>query len=418
VLKCTGHIITLQKNALCGFDTIARLKDTKMAETAKICRLMVCCAACVLPAIAGCERWGREVTEPSVAQQGQPAEAPSQPAEPAKQAVEPAVQIQQQQTPGAPARPAQPEAKTQEQQAPEKQAFVLALKFNPQDTTRYRAIIEAERSVQWEGPEPTKPSAFKGGRTGNRIEMTFTQKIRSIDDKGNAVADITIESLKYLGKVRDNIIMDFDSSRQKDQNEPLAKLPGQSYTIEISPAGQVSKVIDVNQAQSAVKGVSSSHTTALQLLSADAIGERHTISALDGADKKQLHAGDSWSSVKTFSFGMMGSRSLERIYPLKDVTETDNRQLATIQLNAIPSSQMAKDLHKEEGSGFFAKMFDNTEAYTGRLTLDLTAGKVEEYLEQLKIEWVAADQPSDANDQAPAALKMTAVRSYHVERIR
>jgi hypothetical protein len=277
--------------------------------------------------------------------------------------------------------------------------------------------INAERIVQWEGPASTKPSSFRGGHTGNRIEMTFTQKIRSINDKGNAVIDVTFDSLKYLGTVKDTVVMDFDSAGQTDQNEPLAKLIGKTYTIELSPAAQVITVIDVNQAQAVVNGVSAAHKTAAQLLSTEVIQERHTVSALDGTWQKKLSVGDTWRNIKSFSFGMMGSRTHERIYSLKDVIQSDNRQIAVVDMNAIPSSEMARQLHKDEGSGFFSRMFDNTETYSGQLKLDLTAGKIEEYTEQLKTEWVAAEPNPDAN-QAPAALRMTATQLFHTERIR
>jgi hypothetical protein len=292
----------------------------------------------------------------------------------------------------------------------------LALKFAVDDLTTYKVIIEMQKSVKWEGPLPDKPFAFKGGSTGNRVEMTFTQRIQGIDDKGNAVAQIAVKELKYLGKVKDNVVLDFDSSREKDANNPLFKLVGQSYTIEVSPAGQVLRVIDVSGAQAAVGGSSSSNKTASALLSTDVIKERHTIPGLPAADKNQLHAGDNWSSVKAFSFDMMGSKSYEKIYTLKDVKQVNNRQIAVAEMKAVPSSAMAEELHKDQASGAFTKMFDNTEAYSGQLKLDLTTGKVQEYFEKLRTEWIMVDPKPEPNKE-PAALKMAATRLYSIEKI-
>jgi len=246
--------------------------------------------------------------------------------------------------------------------------------------------------------------------------MTFTQLIQSVDDKGNAVAEITIKALKCLVKVRDNVTLDFDSSREKDQNNPLAKLIGQSYTMEMSPAGQVTKVIDLSKAKAAVKGSSSAHKTASALLSADATKQRHSIPAMPSADKNQLRPGDSWSTVRTFDFQMMGFKSYERVYKLKEIKDTDNRQIAVVEMDAMPSAEMAEELHKEQATGPFSKMFDNTETYTGKLSLDLTSGKVEECLEKLATEWVAVD-PNPNDDQEPAALKMAALRFYHIKKL-
>ena len=104
----------------------------------------------------------------------------------------------------------------------------LALKFTPKDSTTYNVTIERERGIIWGGPSSSKPKGFTGGHTGNRIEMTFTRRIQSVDNEGNAVAEITIKGLRYLAKAKDSIVLDFDSSREKDQNSPLAKLIGQS----------------------------------------------------------------------------------------------------------------------------------------------------------------------------------------------
>jgi hypothetical protein len=61
-------------------------------------------------------------------------------------------------------------------------------------------------------------------------------------------------------------------------------------------------------------------------------------------------------------------------------------------------------------------MSDNTETYTGELKLDLTGGKIEEYRESLTSEWVIVD-PNPKENKQPAVLKMTAVRSYSIEKI-
>lgn len=308
------------------------------------------------------------------------------------------------------------EVKPEVEPEEEKPTIELVLKFAPQDSTTYKLTQEALRSIKWEGPLLPE-AAFKGGQTSSRIEMTFTQQIQSTDDKGNAVAKITIEDLKYLSIIRDNPALDFDSSRAKDRNSPLAKLIGQSYTIEITPAGRVSKIIDVSQAQAVVKGSSPANKTALALLSPDAIKERHTIPAMPAADKNRLRTGDNWSGIKTFSFGLMGSKSYERIYTLKEVKDTGDRQVAIVEMKAVPTIEMAEQLHKEQAIGDFSKMFGNTETYTGELKLDLTAGKVEKCLERLQSEWIAVEPSAgQKDDEEPAVLKMTATRLYHLEK--
>ena len=299
----------------------------------------------------------------------------------------------------------------------EQPADELALKFTAQDSTTYKITQEARRSIKWEGAT-TDGSVFKGGQTSSKVEMTFTQQIQSVDDKGNAVAKITIKSFSHVSIVRDNPVVDFDSNREKDKNHAFAKLIGQSYTIEITPVGLVSKVIDANQPKDAVKGTTSTNKMALALFSPDAIKERHTIAAMPATDRSKLRTGDNWSSIKNFSFGLMGSRSYERLYTLKEVKDSGSRRIAVVQMKGEPTTEMAEKLHKEQTIGDFSKMFENTDTYTGRLNLDLAAGKVENCLETLESEWIAVEPAvGQEKEKEPAVLIMTATRIYSLEKI-
>jgi hypothetical protein len=115
----------------------------------------------------------------------------------------------------------------------------------------------------------------------------------------------------------------------------------------------------------------------------------------------------------------MGSKTYQRIYTLKEIKKTDDKETAVVQMDAIPSSGMAEDLHKEQSTGLFSKMFDTTETYTGSLQLDLTDGKVKEADEKLKVEWVAAEVPTEQNQEnkEPVVLRMGVVRNWRIEKI-
>jgi len=292
-------------------------------------------------------------------------------------------------------------------------AATLALKFTPQDSTTYKLTTEAQRRIEWEGPLPDK-TAFTGGQTGTKIEMTFTQQIQKVDDNGNALAEITIGGLKYRSIIKDSTILDFDSSREKDKNSPMSGLIGCSYIVDIAPTGKVREVSYVKRPQTAFKGGSQADKAALALLQKNAIKERHGFLVLPDADKNQLRTGGKWSSIKTFSFGMMGSKTYEKIYTLKEINDADGRRIIDVEMNAIPTAGQVG----EEDTSSFSKMFDNTQTYTGQLKLDLTAGKIEKYLEKLESEWVAVDPSAgQQDDKEPAALKMTATRFYHLEKI-
>jgi len=301
--------------------------------------------------------------------------------------------------------------------AQQAQPVEMALKFAAGDSTTYRVTRDSDKSAKWEGPVPAEPRRFPGGHTGNRVEMTFTQQIQSIADEGNAVAKITIKELKYLSKIRDKITLEFDSSKQHDPTSPLAKIIGQSYTVELTPSGQVARVVDAEDARAAVKGISKAHDVADALLAEEAVKELVGIPGLPAADKNRVLPGGNWSNIENFSFDMMGPKSYEKIYTLNEVQQIGNHRVAVAAMNAVPSAEQAKELYKEQDSATaLSRMFDNKEAYTGELKLDLTSGKIEACNEELAIEWFFVD-PNPRTNEPPAALRMTANLSYSIERV-
>ncbi len=309
---------------------------------------------------------------------------------------------------------AKPEVKVEKQKPKAKAGKVatIALKFSPKDITTYKVITEAERRIKWEGGVPEEPT-FKGGRNYDRSEWTFDQEIQSVDDKGNAVAKITIKGLKYSSVVKDGSPFEFDSTHLKDPAHPLAMLIGQSYTIKIAPTGEVIDVIDTKEAEMAARKGSEIPSVALRTLGREAISERHGTLLLPDTDKNQLHIGDNWKNTKAFSFGMLGSESYEKIYTLNQIKNQDNRQIAIIDMNAIPASETSKEQVAD-----FLKRSDSTKKYNGELELDLTAGKVNKYLEKLQQDWTT-DFPSAEPKTTKEAviLTMSTTRLYSIEKI-
>jgi hypothetical protein len=299
------------------------------------------------------------------------------------------------------------------------QTSTLALTFAPEDSTTYKVITEMKKSVEIEGDLPSD-TPMEGGQARNRIEVTFTEQIQSVDDSGNAVAKITVEGLKYFDIVKERINIDFDSTGEKGKQGPFAKLIGQSYTIKISPGGEVIGVPDAKRARAAIRGgIAAERETALALLERARIKARHTIPGLPVAGKNQLGSGDSWSNIKNVSYGRgMGAETYERIYTLKDVEDIGGHRIAIVEMSAIPSSEMAKELHKEQATSARTEMVDTSKTYTGRLELDLTAGKVQDYFEEMQTEWAIFDpsiKPSE--DKVPPALRMRFIRRHSLEKI-
>jgi hypothetical protein len=386
-------------------------------------------AACLLFLAAGCAPPGEAVVPDVEAQErvGQvvaeeaPAAITEEPADAEVKAEEqPAEKAEAQITVAVtePAVEAEVKAEKEVVEAEEADTISLALKFSPGQSATYRVITEAVRTVEWEGELPSEPK-FGGGRRHNRLEMTFTQEIESVDEQGNAVARITVKGLKYRSGVEEGRMKEFDSSAVKDPNAPLALLVGQSYTIRIAPTGEVTGIVDATDARTAVRRGSSVPRTALRLLGPMAVKERHTIRALPPAGKNRLRTGDNWSSVKVFSFGLMGSKTYEKVYTLKEVKDAEGHRIATVQMNAIPSAEMAEELHRQQAASPFSEEFDDsTSTYTGELKVDLATGEIKKYFEDLRARWVVAIPPDEQEEfKAPAVLRMSDTRVHSLEKI-
>ncbi|MBN1393222.1 MAG: hypothetical protein JW947_10530 [Sedimentisphaerales bacterium] len=288
----------------------------------------------------------------------------------------------------------------------------LALKFTPGDSATYKVIQETIRQAEWEGLEARRPAGFKGGQSGNTIETIFEQQIQSTTDNGNAIAKITIKRLKYQTKISDKIIMDFDSSKKDSGKNPLSNLIGQSYIIELTPSGQVAKVVDVNDALKAISA--NPNRMVNQLISVGMIKHRHTITALPTGEEQKYNIGDNWEVVKNVSFDQMGTKSFGKTYTLQEIQKTGKNRTALIQMNAVPSVKYAKELYKEQTLLPFP--FDSTDTYTGSLKLSLTKGNVEEYDEKLTSQWVILD-PATTNNEKPDVIKMAATQFYSIEKM-
>jgi hypothetical protein len=251
--------------------------------------------------------------------------------------------------------------------------------------------------------------------------MTITQDIQSVDANGKAVVQVTIHQLKCLVVVKNKTGVDFDSTRQSDANSPLARLIGQSYTMEVEPNNYISSVSGLAMVASWMSGRTAADRTGRNIMSAEAITERQTAMLLPQPGGEQLKPGDNWNRVKTFPFGLMGLKSYEKIYTLKEVRDTAGHQIAVIDMNAIPTSEIEEKYRSQQMKADFPKMFDSSETYTGGGEIDLTAGRIDSFHENLHAGWIAAlpSNPGatvDANE--PVVLRMTATRSYNLERVK
>jgi hypothetical protein len=298
-------------------------------------------------------------------------------------------------------------------------ALDLVLRFVPGRSVTYKVTTETEAAVRWEGDESRKPDVFRGGAIGNRVEITFEQRYDRVDDNGNAVVEVRILAVRYLGRSRETVVLDFDSAQDVDREGPLSKLIGRSYQLEMTPTGAVVSVDGLAGIGDSIRGGSPEHQTALRLISEREIRDRHEVPALMALEDKTVHPGDTWSNVRLFSFGRMGARAYERLYTLDRVEVDGKARLAHVVMRGIPSSAAAEQLHQEQPEVVAGGLFDQLDSYEGQLLFDPDVGRIDAYVEQFHTEWVAIDQQAvQDGDANPAAIRMARSHLYRLERVR
>ena len=386
-------------------------------------KILVCLLAvsvCVL-AFSGCGPQERAAIEPEQSAVAEPQKSePSQPPEtqapepektaPTKLDIRSYTEPEQTQAP----EPEKPVTSRPEMKAgvPKPGAVPVALKFSVGDVTRYKVTTEDEDSVQFSGKWP-KEGDFENKRNNVRVELSYTQSIESLDEAGNAVAKVTIDAIRASYVYRNLPAYDFDNRRETDTKKAMYKLVGKSYTIKLAPTGSFLEIVDVSAVQAAVSGDAADEVA--DLVTNEAIERRHGLLILPDPNDNMLAAGDTWSTVRSFSFRELGAKIYERIYTLKDIEETNGRKIGVVDMKAIPSAEGAEALHQQGQTPDFSQMADNTEDYYGEMRFDLTSGKVQEYVEKLVSTWTMLDTSTD-RDQPPA-LVMKAVRVSRVDRV-
>ncbi len=286
------------------------------------------------------------------------------------------------------------------------------LRFSQGDKVTYRQVVEARQSISFEGPQTDDP-VFAGGAKVNKVELEFLQEIENVDGSGNAQAKITIKSLKYFTQNKDDIVFNFDSSRQADSGNPMMEIIGKSYTVMLSPIGRMYKIVDVSEIRTQLSGKSREQQAALGLFRQDVIERRHSVEALPYPKEAEKKLGSTWSKDQTFSFPIMGPRAYEKIYTFKNLKQKHGHDIAHIEMQAIPD---VADETSEQMPENFLSRFDVSDTYVGQLKFDANKNQLVKHYEKLDIEYLMVD-PEMRDQDNPRIMKLGAVRLHSIEKV-
>jgi hypothetical protein len=288
----------------------------------------------------------------------------------------------------------------------------LALKFNVGDKTKYTITEEDSKDFKFEQPSLDKVRLEPRTITS---EVRFLQEIESVDEKGAGVAKVTINALKYFAKDKDEVKLDFDSSRESAKDKPLLKLLGKSYKIKLAPDGSV-EVLNAEDIRKVVTG-GQAYRVVQALLSDKSIQKRHEIQSLPDADKSLLRTGDGWSRTVTPQLRLMVPKAFEKTYTFEKVSGQGDNQIAVVNMNAVESPTTPVGGQKLAGGmGLFANMFDTDETYTGEMVLNLATRKVAKYNEKLVVTYTAAEPSAKQKpDKGPDMLTIKLTYSTALE---
>jgi hypothetical protein len=298
----------------------------------------------------------------------------------------------------------------------------MKLNMIPQSEVTYKVVNESGKDYSFVQPSVNKT---KERHTVGRIEMVFNQKVESVDKKGVAAAVITVKELKYTADGQKDATLSFDSTAEKAKSDPMFALIGQSYKISIDPNGVVA-VVDTKAIRSAI-ATGFAKKFADKIFSDEEIKNRHQVPALMNASKAGKKAnkmaskkGDKWVAVVASPQGMLKPKTFEKTYTITDIKSEGKEKIATVTMEAAPSSKRVETAAKDDASmGFFANMFDEKDSYTGKMIINLSTGQIISYNENLKAEWFAAESTEEQkSDKGPDQLTMGFTSLYSIEKVK
>jgi hypothetical protein len=275
----------------------------------------------------------------------------------------------------------------------------ISLNFTPRQTVSYESTSKMIKDVEFDQPSMKKD---KKDQTSTVVTVKFDQTVAEVGQDGTAIADVTIKAIQCKMVNKNEVRYEFDSASDKSKADSLKNLIGQSYRISISPSGTV-KVVDAVKAR-AISISGEGQALAKKVFGDADIIERHQL-PLPGADKKIVTSSKGWTQVAPSPPGLLAPKTFNKVYTVKQIKGDTVTITMAAKENLTEKPADGQKAAAASNMGFLAKLFDNTDDYTGKLVL--SGGIVDSYEETLVSTYTAQDKPADAKaDAAPDTLIM------------
>ena len=291
----------------------------------------------------------------------------------------------------------------------------LSLRFSPESTASYVVTTEVTKDFRFEQPTMDK---LREEQTKTLIEVGFTQTVIGVDAKGVAECAVTIDRLSVYMTNKNEERLVFDSTNEAHQSNPLSRLIGQRYTVQLSPVGKVVGFESAAAQRAVTAGFEG--RLAQRLVNEEGIRERHEIPALWGIGKGAATVSKSWTQVAPSPPGLLAPKSFEKVYTLTGMDTRNGQKVAVVNMNAREAAEPAEGQipASSMGMGFFARMFDSQDDYTGTLLLNTENGDVLEYNETLISTYLAQEMPMNAPANAePDTLIMRFTNRISMQKV-
>lgn len=288
----------------------------------------------------------------------------------------------------------------------------LSMNYAANQTVSYESTSKMIKDVEFDQPSLKKD---KKDQTSTIITVKFDQTVAEVGQDGTAIADVTIKGIQCKMVNKNEVRYEFDSASEKNKSDSLNTLIGQSYRVSLSPIGAV-KVVDAAKIRAvAVSG--EGQKLAQKIVGDESIIERHQL-PLPSGDENVTVTSKGWTQVAPSPPGLLAPKTFNKTYTVEQVSK-DNTAVVTMSAKENLTQKPADD-QKASGNnlGFLAKLFDNTDDYTGKLVVNLSSGVVDSYEETLVSSYTAQDKPKDAAaDVAPDTLIMRLTYSLSLKKI-